>query len=491
GIFSMPYDPTLASLNTHPVPAWYDDAKFGIFIHWGLYSIPAFASRFGTIGEVFRDRYDTAVAETPYTEWYCNAIKVPESESAKHHREVWHGAPYQDFRKPFLEGLEQWSPRDWADAFADAGARYVVLVTKHHDGYCLWPSQVKNPNQDGWTTERDIVGELAEAVRAKGMRFGVYYSGGIDWTFNPLALRTLGNFVGSTPAGSYPAYADAQLRELIERYRPSVVWNDISWPTTLQPELDLYAHYYNAVPDVVVNDRWMPVTWQSRLMRTLLVQKIFDWFAKRYLKKNPVQGITPPAPPHCDFRTPEYTTFATAQAKKWEATRGMSFSFGYNARDTDADFIGVESLVTSFIDTVSKNGNLLLNVGPRGVDARIPDPQLVRLKGFGAWMRENGEGITGTRPWTRAEGVTGDGTQVRYTCKPDATRTKTLYAFVLGRPDALEFLLEGADLPAIRRAVHLSTGCEIGFRKMDNGIVLKLPQPLLPSPAHGFELELE
>ena len=156
----MTYEPTLQSLNSHPVPAWYDDAKFGIFIHWGLYSIPAFASRFGTIGEVFRDRYDIAVAETPYTEWYCNAIKVPESESARHHREAWHDAPYRDFRTPFLEGLKQWSPRDWADTFAASGARYVVLVTKHHDGYCLWPSHVKNPNQAGWTTERDIVGRV-------------------------------------------------------------------------------------------------------------------------------------------------------------------------------------------------------------------------------------------------------------------------------------------------------------------------------------------
>jgi alpha-L-fucosidase len=486
----MPYECTLASLNTHPVPAWYDDAKFGIFIHWGLYSIPAFASRYGTITEVFRHHYDLAVALTPYTEWYCNAIKVPESESYAHQQTVWHGAPYEDFREPFLKGLDQWKPADWADAFAAAGARYVVLVTKHHDGYCLWPSKVRNPNRDDWTSERDLVGELAEAVRARGMRFGVYYSGGIDWTFNPTPLRTLANFIGSTPKPPYPAYADAQVRELIERYQPSVVWNDISWPTRLQPELDLYAYYYNTVPEVVVNDRWVPVTWRTWLLRMKIVQKIFDFFAKRYLAKNDVQGVMPPPPPHYDFRTPEYTTFATAQKEKWEATRGMSFSFGYNERDTEADFIGVEALVQSFVDTVSKNGNLLLNVGPRGVDAQIPDMQLARLKGFGAWIAGNGEGIYGTRPWTRAEGLTGDGLGVRYVCKPDATSTKTLYAHVLGRPDTLEFLLEGADLPKVGRAVHLATGCEIGFKNMDNGIVLTLPQPLLPSPAHGFGLEM-
>lgn len=479
------YEPTLTSLNAHPVPDWYEDAKFGIFIHWGLYSVPGFASRYGTITEVFSTRYDNAVAETPYTEWYCNAIKVPESESYRHHQEVWHGAPYADFRGAFEQGLAQWRPEEWADAFAASGTRYVVMVTKHHDGYCLWPSAVQNPNRSGWTCARDLVGELAAAVRAKGMRFGVYYSGGIDWSFNPTPLRTLGNFLGSTPTGGYPAYADAQVRELIARYSPSVVWNDISWPAARQPELDLFAHYYNTVADVVVNDRWMPVSWSSALLRLPLVQTIFDFFAKRYLKKNPVAGVMPPSPPHCDFRTPEYTTFATAQAKKWEATRGMNFSFGYNERDTEADFISVETLVRSFVDTVSKNGNLLLNVGPRGVDAQIPEMQLARLRGFGQWMAANGEGIHGTRPWTRAEGVTGDGVDVRYCAKPGL-----LYAHLLGTPDTLRFLLEGADLPQITRAVALSTGKDVAFARLSNGILLSLTETLAPSPVHSFRLEL-
>ncbi|RAV75066.1 alpha-L-fucosidase, partial [Aerococcus loyolae] len=96
------YEPSLASLNTHQIPGWYDDAKFGIFIHWGLFAIPGFASSYGSIGEVFAQKYDTAVALTPYTEWYENAIKVPESDSAKHHAEVYGNAPYENFRAPFL-----------------------------------------------------------------------------------------------------------------------------------------------------------------------------------------------------------------------------------------------------------------------------------------------------------------------------------------------------------------------------------------------------
>src|ERR1700736_5844478 len=117
---SMTFAPTLESLSARRVPDWYEDAKFGIFIHWGLFSIPAFAARSGSISDAFRDHYDIAVALTPYTEWYWNAIKVPESESAAHHREVWGSAPYESFREPFLKGLEQWRPAEWADLFAAA-----------------------------------------------------------------------------------------------------------------------------------------------------------------------------------------------------------------------------------------------------------------------------------------------------------------------------------------------------------------------------------
>ena len=482
----MQYEPRLDSLNKHPIPDWYQDAKFGIFIHWGLYSVPAFASRLGSISEVFRDHYDLAVASTPYTEWYCNAIKVPESDSAKHHRDVWHDMPYADFRRPFLKGLEQWNPAQWAERFAAAGARYVVLVTKHHDGYCLWPSNVRNPNEKGWTSERDIVGELAQAVRAKGMRFGVYYSGGIDWTFNREPLRTLADFIGSVPGGGYPKYAETQVRELIDRYQPSILWNDISWPTSLQPQLDLFADYYNKIPDAVVNDRWMPVSLTTRLMRLKIFRRIFNFFAKRAARTaDPQQGVTPPKPPHFDFRTPEYTTFPVAQKRKWEATRGLSNSFGFNERDTEADFISVEALVRSFVDTVAKNGNLLLNIGPRGVDGQIPEVQLSRLEGFGAWLKANGDGVYGTRPWTRAEGRTGDGVDVRFTAKPNA-----LYAHVLGAPDTVSFLLEGADLPEIARATHLASGRSVTFKNVSNGIILKMPDMLAPAHTHCFRLEL-
>jgi alpha-L-fucosidase len=479
----MTFQPTLESLHSHKVPDWYEDAKFGIFIHWGMFAIPGFAARTGSISDAFRDHYDTAVALTPYTEWYWNAIKVPESESAKHHRDVWHNAPYESFREPFLRGLEQWNPASWADHFAAAGARYVVLVTKHHDGFCLWPSKVANTHQANWTTSRDIVGELAAAVRARGMRFGVYYSGGIDWTFNREPLRTLADFMGSTPGGDYPDYADAQTRELIERYQPSVLWNDISWPTDRARMLKLFADYYNSVPDAVVNDRWMPSSFATRLLRYKFMRRRVDARLKKAMAKSSRGGgVIPPMPPHCDFRTPEYTVFPAIQRRKWEATRGMSHSFGFNRGDTDADYESVENLVSSFTDTVSKNGNLLLNIGPRGDDAQIPSEQLARLKGFGDWLRANGEAIYGTRPWTRAEGKAGDA-RIRFTAKPGA-----LYLHLFDPPATTELLIEGDDLPLPKSAVVVATGAAVEFEKRDSGLLLRLQAPLGAAPAHAIKL---
>lgn len=415
-------DHALAELNAHPVPDWYHDAKFGIFIHWGAFAIPGYAPRLGSIGEAFAKDYDRAVAMVPYTEWYCNAIKVPGTPSAEFHRTHYGDAPYEDFKRPFEAGLKHWDPAAWAEAFRDAGARYVVLVTKHHDGLCLWPSGVANRHQAGWTTERDIVGELAAAVRAAGLRFGVYYSGGIDWTFNRRPLRTLGDFIASTPGGDYPAYAMAQVRELIDRYEPSVLWNDISWPTRPGPLYRLFADYYRAVPEGVVNDRWVATSLQRDLLKIPLVRRYLDRKLKAAVGRQSGEeskGIIPPEIPHSDFRTPEYAAFAEIQVKKWEATRGMSHSFGFNRNDDEADYAGADTLIHDFIDAVSRNGNLLLNVGPRATDAAIPDEQLRRLRQFGAWLRANGDAIYGTRPWTRSDGETECGLAVRFTATPE------------------------------------------------------------------------
>ena len=453
-------------------PAWYDEAKFGIFIHWGLFSIPAFAPRVGKISDIFKTDYRRAVALSPYTEWYENAIKSPDTPSAAFHRQTYGGAPYDDFRAPFLAGLRQWDPDAWAEAIAGSGARYVVLVTKHHDGFCLWPSKVANPHRQGWTTERDIVGELAAAVRRAGLRFGVYYSGGVDWSFNPEPLRTLMDFVGSVPGGGYPAYADAQARELIERYEPSVLWNDISWPGTQRELFSLFDHYYAAVPEGVVNDRWKTPTLTAKLLRFKPARQVLDrQIEKKAARSGGADGVVPPPVPHCDFRTPEYVRFDSVQDRKWEATRGMSHSFGFNRNDAEADYESAEHLLGELIDCVSKGGNLLLNIGPRGEDAQVPEPQLRRLRAMGAWLRANGEAIYGAQPWRQADGVAADGSAVRFT-----RRGGDLCVIPLSSPEGAAIEIEGVDFAGPAR--RLADGAPVEVQRTGQGVRLVYRAPL-------------
>jgi alpha-L-fucosidase len=483
------YDPTLDSLRRHPVPSWFEDAKLGIFIHWGVFSIPAFAPRLDDISEAFTKHYQISSAMTPYTEWYQNAIRVPESPSAEHHERVWQNRPYSDFKADFEAGLEQWDPEDWARRFKRAGARYVVLVTKHHDGFCLWPSQVQNPHRSGWNTERDVVGELCTAVRAEGLRFGVYYSGGIDWTFNTDPVRTLVQFIASMPGGDYPAYAEAQVRELIERYEPSILWNDIAWPTPLRPMLKLFADYYDAVPEGVVNDRWMHRNWMLRLLSLTPVQRLADrWLEKRIRKDaekgKSSHGIVPPLPAHCDFRTPEYTSFPEIMKKKWECTRGMSPSFGFNREDREEHYEDPVELVRSFIDTVSKNGNLLLNVGPTGEDASIPPMQRSRLDVLGDWLEADGDAIYDSRPWIEADGETRDGQSIRYT-----RRGETIFATILGRPSGTEIVFSLPTPPPDRVVVtRLASGARVEVQVDGNQLTILLDAPLPEAPAYSFSI---
>jgi alpha-L-fucosidase len=478
------YAAELESLNARPLPGWYDEAKFGVFIHWGMFAVPGFAARLGSISDAFKTDYDRAVAMTPYTEWYANAIKVPGTPSAEFHKATFGDAPYEAFKDPFIAGLKDWDPASWAESFRDAGARYVVLVTKHHDGFCLWPSGVANTARPDWFTVRDIVGELAAAVRATGLRFGIYYSGGIDWSFNPEPLRTMADFMGSTPGGAYPAYADAQVRELIERYEPSVVWNDISWPTD-QPRLNqLFADYYNAVPEGVVNDRWQAVGLQIEALRSPQARRAMDERIKARMAKHPemFEGIIPAPVPHSDFRTPEYARFTQIETKKWEATRGMSHSFGFNRNDTEADYASAETLLGDFIDGVAKNGNLLLNVGPRA-NGEIPEPQLARLKVFGTWLRANGAAIYGTRPWTRAEAVTDDGLAVRFTAAPGR-----LNLIVLGSPRGER--LRVRDLSLVGEARRLPHDSSVTLTGDGPDLVLHFTRPLDGSFAPAISIAM-
>jgi alpha-L-fucosidase len=396
----VPYNGTPDSLAKHEVPEWFDDAKFGIMIHWGLYSVPAWAETtldpeiwvtplmLMLFGQEWYKR-------NPYAEWYANTIKINDSEAQAYHQDRYGiDFAYDDFQALFEERSAPWVPGQWADLFRQAGARYVVLVTKHHDGFALWPSNVEHPFRSGWFSRRDFVGELSAAVRSRCMRMGLYYSGGIDWTFEPKAIQNLPDFLTSLPGGpEYAAYVDAHWRELIERYRPAVLWNDINYPNAAEP-LELFAHYYNTVPDGVINDRWALI----------------------------------PGLIHHDYITPEYRSLSQISVEKFETVRGMGRSFGYNRNEGAGEYLSAEELIHQFVDVVSKNGNLLLNVGPMA-DGTIPKEQVERLQVIGQWLKTNGEAFFGSRPWVRAEGTTSGGTPVRFTQRIE---NGTVYATVLG-----------------------------------------------------------
>jgi len=466
------YQATQESLNSHRVPEWYEDAKFGVFIHWGPYSVPGFAP-IGNFSETLKTDYDRAMLVYPYAEGYWNAIKDPATPSARYHTANYGHMPYQGFKKRFMDGLENWDPSAWAKRFRDAGAKYVVIVSKHHDGFCLWPTEIENKHEPDWFSPRDIVGELAEAVRKEGMRFGIYYSGGIDWTFRRRISRTFMDYSFSTPGGDYPAYADAQVRELITRYRPDILWNDICWPGGQDALFRLFAFYYNAVPDGVVNDRWKHSTSASKIMGLKPVRALMDVMIKQMIKKNPDihSALAQPPIPHSDFATPEYTKYKDVQTRKWEMTRGIGNSFGYNRNEREEDYAAFKTLLADFIDALSKNGNLLLNVGPRGEDAQIPFEQLSRLAEFGKWLKQNGDAVYGTRPWSKAEAVTDTGEAVRFTRKGNK-----LYVILLGKPRGSSIRLKGVSIEG--EASLLMDGSPISLEQDGENLILNLARPL-------------
>jgi alpha-L-fucosidase len=395
------------SIAAHQLPRWFDDAKFGIFIHWGLYSIPAFAP----LGPNPTPQAPDMMRSNPYAEWYENTLKFPDSETAAFHRAQYGDRAYSDFAAPFEAAAAAMPVNDWADVFQSSGARYVTLVTKHHDGYLLWPSRHPNPHRNNWQSDTDIVGRVAAAVRAAGLRFGTYYSGGLDWTFNPDRVDNLPAMFASMPYDdAYDRYCRDHYLELIERYRPDYLWNDIGYPTE-SSMLEVCAAHYNANPDGLVNDRWLAardLLSGEDADRAMRMKAMFG-----YLKQHRV-----PPPAHYDVITPEYAPAATAFEKKWEATRGIGASFGYNRQEADADLMSADAILRQLIDCVAHGGNLLLNIGPRG-DGTLCPMQVERLQAVGKWLAINGTAIYETRPWAIAAAQADDGRDFRFTAHGD------------------------------------------------------------------------
>jgi alpha-L-fucosidase len=437
------YEPTLESLDQHPLPQWYAGAKLGIFIHWGLYSVPAWAPLTHPDHDFSSNDY---IKYDPYAEWYLNTMRISGSPTQAYQKEHY-GADfnYYDFSQTFNRESKKWNPDEMASIFRDAGARYVVLTSKHHEGFTLWPSTTPNPTPSlkpsQLHAERDIVGELTAAVQKHGLKMGLYYSGGYDWTFNTGPIEVNADYDAVKPqSDAYGKYAFAQIHELIDRYHPAVLWNDIDWPKTGNA-LQVEADYYNALPDGVIDDRF---------------------------------GIK-----HSDFTSPEYEKLDKISPKKWEECRGLGRSFGYNRAEGEKETIAPGELIALLVDIVSKNGNLLLDVGPEA-DGTIPPVQIERLQALGAWLKQNGEAIYDTTPWTKAAGKSAEGDDLRYTVKGE-----DLYVTILGDPKAktltIPDLSPNSQFSASLRTPEISLlGQPVPLRVLglDGGLKLALPEKL-------------
>ena len=342
------YQPNWGSIDARPTPQWFTDAKFGVFICWGLYSVPAW----------------TPVGH--YAEWYQYWLREKSFDRKVydfHVRTYGRDFKFKDFAPMFK--AELWDPDQWAELIEKAGAKYIVLTTKHHSGYTLWPSrqaeqtygEYYNPVKVG--PNRDLVGDLAAAVRKKNIKIGLYYSL-YEW-YHPLWQSDRRRFVEE--------HMFPQFKDLVTRYHPDIVWADgeweMEWEKWKSPEL--LAWLFNNAPnekDLVINDRWG-------------------------------KGIRHK---HGGFYTTEYGSGMDDDTHPWEENRGMGFSYGYNRAENYQDYRSARELILMLIDVVSRGGNLCLDIGPRA-DGTIPVIMQERLLQIGAWLSTNGEAIYGTHMW--------------------------------------------------------------------------------------------
>lgn len=477
----MRFEPTEDSLRKHVIPDWYNEAKFGIFIHWGLFSVPAYAPSSGqTMTEMQAEQGIDFLKATPYAEWYPNSMKIKGSPAWQYHADRYgEDYAYKNFQGIFERESAGMDPADWAELFSEAGARYVVMVTKHHDGYLLWPSEHPNPLEPDYFSKRDLVGEVTESVRSKGLKMGFYYSGVFDWTFIKEPLNDVFSYILNYAQGrQYSEYARNHFLELITKYHPSILWNDIGAPKDLDVR-EIQAYFYNHIEEGVTNDRWLQLNLPedpeelAALKADLVPGGMDQANVFRRLRKTRF---------HRDFSTPEYRTFNESQERKWETTRGIGRSFGYNRVETEEDMLTSKELIHMLVDVVSKNGNLLLNVGPMA-DGTIPEMQQKPLRDLGRWLKVNGAAIYGTKPWQRAEGSTENDLDVRFTRNDDR-----LYAIILGPSRTGQDIIRGLTARENTKITLLAQKQLLDWQNLDGGIRIEFPA--IPDDAQACSLEI-
>lgn len=371
------YEPNWESLDKRPLPDWYDEGKFGIFIHWGVFSVPSF------------------VSEWFWRYWVSGRESVVNFMKKNYPPDF----TYADFAAKFT--AEFYNPHQWADIFKASRAKYIVLTSKHHEGFTNWPSSVSfNWNSMDVGPKRDLVGDLAAAIRNRtDIHFGVYHSL-YEW-FNPLYNEDSKS--GFKTNLFVERKTMPELYELVNRYKPDIIWSDgDAGPDTYWNSTGFLAWLYNESPvkdTVVTNDRWG-------------------------------SGI---ACHHGGFYTcSDRYNPGKLQNHKWENCMTIDqSSWGFRREATLSSYLTIESLITTLAETVSCGGNLLMNVGPTH-DGRIVPIFEERLKQIGSWLDVNGAAIFATKPWKHQnDTVTKD---VWYTSKVAASGATEVYAIVLKWP---------------------------------------------------------
>lgn len=440
------YQPTWESLDKRPVPSWFEDSKFGIFIHWGVYSVPAWGPTGDSIGV-----YDK------YAEWYWNKLLNVNSKVNRHFREFHEKTygtdfKYQDFAPMFK--AELFDPDKWAELFRESGAKYVVLTSKHHEGFTLWPSAESwNWNSVDIGPHRDLCGDLTTSVKAQGLYMGFYYSL-YEW-FNPVYM--------AEPVKYVENHMIPQLKDLVTRYNPDIVWTDGEWdlPSKEWRSEEFLAWLYNESPVreyVVVNDRWGSET-RSRHGGI---------FTTEYGLVHDGEGID------------------DSNVRPWEECRGIGTSFGYNRAENNDSYSTTEELIRLLVSTVAAGGNLLLDIGP-AADGTIPVIMQQRLLEIGKWLKTNGESIYGTRAFINRndKSINPLTNETLFFTK----KNNDLYVISTVWPGK-NINLNGLRATGKTRIQLLGSATRTGYRNSANGLVIITPD-LTPDdyqPAYVFRI---
>lgn len=448
-----PFDATWDSLERYQVPEWYLDAKFGIFIHWGVYSVPAFGN-----------------------EWYARNMYVKDSPEFEHHVKTYGTQDkfgYKDFIPSFT--AEHFDAEAWADLFLAAGAKFVVPVAEHHDGFAMYPTKSNKWNALEMGPKRDVVGEIAKAVRKRDMIFGVSSHRIEHWWFmnggraypSDVQDPAFADFYGPATGGGFDKgenppsekFMDdwlARCVELIDGYRPQLFWFD--WWIE-QPEMAPYvrrfaSYYYNKA-----------YSWGQGVAINYKMETFPEKAAVFDIERGQLT----------DIRSRFWQTDTAVATNSWSYVEGMKYR-------------EVSALIHDLVDIVSKNGALLLNIGPKS-DGTIPAEDQAILREIGDWLKINGEAIYGTRPWkTFGEGPTPvasgqftDGNRVPFT-QEDVRFTQrdgNLYAVVLAATvDDVKILTLGSNLsldPRTISRIELLGGGACSFDRRPEALMVKLP----------------